>query len=200
MQIQERSTVLIVPGLRDHVAEHWQTLLAAKLPKVRTVPPLEHNKLSCAARVEAIQREIEHIQEPVIIVAHSAGVAMTVHWAQKHKRPIKGALLAAPPDLEVQMPAGYPTLDALREGGWLPLPRTPLPFHSVVAASENDPLASFVSTVEMASDWGSELVNLGSVGHLNPASGFGEWKQAEDLIDYLEMIVVPDRLSRAGCA
>ena len=22
-------TVLIVPGLRDHVAEHWQTLLAA---------------------------------------------------------------------------------------------------------------------------------------------------------------------------
>ena len=24
-------TVLIVPGLRDHVAQHWQTLLAAEL-------------------------------------------------------------------------------------------------------------------------------------------------------------------------
>jgi hypothetical protein len=32
------------------VPQHWQTLLAAKLERVRTVPPLEHDKLSCAAR------------------------------------------------------------------------------------------------------------------------------------------------------
>ena len=24
-------TILVVPGLRDHVAQHWQTLLAARL-------------------------------------------------------------------------------------------------------------------------------------------------------------------------
>ncbi len=47
-----RSTILFVPGLRDHVADHWQTLLAAELPGSRTVAPLEHDKLSCAARVE----------------------------------------------------------------------------------------------------------------------------------------------------
>jgi hypothetical protein len=28
---------LIVPGLRDHVPGHWQTLLASRLPRVRTV-------------------------------------------------------------------------------------------------------------------------------------------------------------------
>ena len=43
-------TVLMVPGLRDHVAEHWQTLLQAELQAqgrdVRCVPPLEHDKLS----------------------------------------------------------------------------------------------------------------------------------------------------------
>ena len=33
-------TVLIVPGLRDHVAEHWQTLLAGRLPRVRVVEPM----------------------------------------------------------------------------------------------------------------------------------------------------------------
>ena len=38
----ESNTVLIVPGLRDHVPDHWQTLLAAKLPRVHTVAPLEH--------------------------------------------------------------------------------------------------------------------------------------------------------------
>lgn len=34
--------VVIVPGLRDHVEEHWQTLLATRLTQagrtVRTVP------------------------------------------------------------------------------------------------------------------------------------------------------------------
>ena len=33
-------TILIVPGLREHVPDHWQTLLAAKLPKVLSVAPL----------------------------------------------------------------------------------------------------------------------------------------------------------------
>lgn len=47
-------TVLIVPGLREHVPNHWQTLLATKLPRVRSVAPLEHDKLSCAARVDAL--------------------------------------------------------------------------------------------------------------------------------------------------
>ena len=105
------TTILIVPGLRDHVPTHWQTLLEAKLDKVRSVPPLEDNKLSLAARVDAIQRELEKISGPVILVAHSAGVLMVVHWAARHDRPIKGALLAAPPDLEASWPAGYPTPD-----------------------------------------------------------------------------------------
>ena len=62
-----RPTIVFVPGLRDHVPEHWQTLL----------------------------------------VAHSAGVMMVAHWAQSHDRPIRGALLATPADLEQPLPAGY---------------------------------------------------------------------------------------------
>jgi len=52
------TTILIVPGLREHVPAHWQTLLEAKLDNVRSVPPLEDNKLSLAARGEAIQSEL----------------------------------------------------------------------------------------------------------------------------------------------
>jgi hypothetical protein len=51
-------TVVIVPGLRDHVAEHWQTLLANHLPRSRTVEPLTHDKLSCAARVAALEETL----------------------------------------------------------------------------------------------------------------------------------------------
>jgi hypothetical protein len=171
-----------VPGLRDHVAEHWQTLLQARLPKAASVPPLEHDKLSCAARVAALDAAIARIDGPIVLVAHSAGVMITVHWAQQHDRPIQGALLATPADLEVPMPAGYPTLDVLEEHGWLPVPRKPLPFPSILGASRNDPLAAFDRAAGMAADWGSRLVDLGEVGHLNPAAGYGEWPQADTLI------------------
>ena len=40
MSMDPRATVLIVPGLRDHVPQHWQTLLAAQLPRVVSVPPM----------------------------------------------------------------------------------------------------------------------------------------------------------------
>ena len=176
-------TILIVPGLREHVPDHWQTLLAAKLPRVHSVAPLEHDKLSCAARVGAIDRAMANIDGPVIIVAHSAGAMMVVHWAVRgNVRNVRGALLAAPADIETPMPEGYPTVDALQGHGWLPIPRRALPFPSILAASSDDPLTRPDRAREFARAWGSRFVGLGAVGHLNPASGHGEWPRAEEFI------------------
>ena len=180
------TTILIVPGLRDHVEQHWQTLLAARLPNVRSVPPMGRENLDCAARVDAIERAAAAIDGPLVIVAHSGGVVMLVHWAQRTRRAVKGALLAAPPDFERPMPDGYPTMDALRAGGWLPVPRTRLPFPSIVAASRDDPLGAFERVAQYATDWGGRLVDLGNVGHLNPASGFGEWPAADNYLAALD--------------
>jgi predicted alpha/beta hydrolase family esterase len=179
------TTVLFVPGLRDHVPEHWQTLLQAQIPNSRSVPPLEHDKLSRAARVAALDEALAAIDGPVVLVAHSAGVMITVHWAQQHHRKIRGALLAAPADLEHPMPAGYPTHATLQEHGWLPIPRARLPFPTIVGASRNDPLARYERVEQMARDWGGELVDLGEVGHLNPAAGYGEWPYAMTLVERL---------------
>lgn len=184
--LQTAATVLIVPGLREHVADHWQTFLQNRLCNVRSVPPLETNKLDCAARVRAIQHALEQIEGPVILVAHSAGVLMVAHWAAQHSRPIKGALLAAPPDLDASWPEGYPSHDVLKANGWSPLPQVPLPFRSIVVASTNDHLASLEAVTRIAQGWNSELVNLGDVGHLTPASGYGEWPQAEVFIQDLD--------------
>jgi predicted alpha/beta hydrolase family esterase len=180
------TTVLMVPGLRDHVAEHWQTLLQQRLPNVRSVPPLTENKLDLNARIEAIQRELESIDGEVILVAHSAGVLMVAHWAARYSRPIKGALLATPPDLDGDWPAHYPKPAVLAEMGWAPLPLEPLPFPTLVACSDNDPLASPEAVQRMARHWRASLVELGRVGHLNPASGFGDWPEAEALIQMLD--------------
>ena len=180
------ATVLIVPGLREHVPDHWQTLLGADLSKVHTVPPLETDKLGCTARVAALDRALQAIDGPVILVAHSAGVMMVAHWAAQSRRPIQGALLATPADVESPFPAGYPTTDTLREHGCLPIPRKPFSFPSVVAASSNDPLCAMPRAQAMAQDWGSTLEELGPVGHLNPAAGYGAWPKAIELIARLD--------------
>lgn len=188
--VTSAATILIVPGLRDHVADHWQTLLARKLATVRpvcAVPPMGREDLSCAKRVAAIQDALASIRGEVIIVAHSGGTITVAHWARQHRRAgILGALLAAPADLDTPLPAGYPDWQDLQDGGWLPVPREKLPFRSVVAVSSNDPLGALWRIEDLAGNWGSQCVRLGPVGHLNPASGFGEWPQAEELIAQLE--------------
>jgi hypothetical protein len=176
------TTVLIVPGLRDHVERHWQTILARRLPNVRSVPPMGREDLDCAARVRAIERFAQAVPGPLLIVAHSGGCIMLAHWAQQTRRAVRGALLAVPPDFERPMPEGYPTVEALQANGWLPVPRARLPFPSIVAASRNDPLAGYSRVAGLADAWGSELVDLGDVGHLNPASGYGDWPRADEFI------------------
>lgn len=182
-------TVLIVPGLRDHVDSHWQTLLALDLEaqrrKLKTVPPMGRTDLDCAARVAAIERAANAISGPIVLVAHSGGCATVAHWARQTRRAIHSALLATPADFEQPMPEGYPTMEALAANGWLPMPRERLPFPSVVAASRDDPLGKFERVAQLACDWGSRVVDLGFVGHLNPASGYGRWARAEQLIDEL---------------
>ncbi|MFO1329052.1 MAG: alpha/beta hydrolase [Rubrivivax sp.] len=175
-------TLLFVPGLRDEVAEHWQTRLAARWPGARTVAPMGREDLDGAARVAALEREAQAIAGPLLVVAHSAGCITVVHWAQRTRRAVQHALLAAPPDFDTPLPEGYPTPAQLDAAGWLPVPRERLPFAAVIGASRNDPLARFERVAAMARDWGGELVDLGSVGHLNPASGHGEWPEGEALI------------------
>ena len=179
------ATLLIVPGLRDAVAQHWQTLLAASWPDARSVSPMGREDLSCARRVQALEEEAQAIRGPLLLVAHSGGCLTVAHWAARSRRPVRAALLAAPADFDTPLPAGYPSPNELQAGGWLPVPRQRLPFHSVLAASRNDPLCSPAAAAKLAADWGSQWCDIGAVGHLNPASGYGPWPQATELIQQL---------------
>lgn len=179
------ATVLFVPGLRDHVEDHWQTHAARAFPGSVTVAPLTEDRLSRAARVAALDAALNAIDGEVVIAAHSAGCLMVAHWALAPTRPIKAALLATPADVEHPLPAGYPSHEDLSANGWLPIPRQPLPFPALVVASRNDPLARFDRVGDMARSWGSELHDAGDVGHLNPPAGFGAWADGQRLIERL---------------
>jgi predicted alpha/beta hydrolase family esterase len=185
----KKATAVFVPGLRDHVAAHWQTLLQARLPGSVCVPRLGKDNLALHEWIEALDITIASVGGPVVLVAHSAGVMMVAHWALSRMGPVRAALLAAPPDFEAGLPAGYPSREALAQNGWMPAPRALLPFRSIVVGSTNDPLATLERAAAFARDWGSELVDAGAVGHLNPAAGFGEWPQAVDLLGELGLEV-----------
>jgi predicted alpha/beta hydrolase family esterase len=188
------TAIITVPGLRGHVPDHWQTRLGASLLNVRPVVPLGRDNPSLDERVRALDLAVETAGGPVVIVAHSAGVLVTVHWAARHAaagprtRHVRGALLATPPDLAGPLPAPYPSLSTLAGHGWLPIPRRPLPFPSIVAASSDDPLGDPVRVRALADAWGSRHHDLGAVGHLNPASGYGDWPGAEPLINQLDHV------------
>ncbi len=185
MTATDAATVLFVPGLRDHVEDHWQTHMARAIPGSVTVAPLTVDGLSYAARVAALDAAINAIEGDVILAAHSAGCLMVTQWARNPTRKLRGALLVTPADVENPLPEGYPKLDALRANGWLPIPRSRLPFPAIVVASRNDPLASYEKVAELAQAWGAELHDAGEVGHLNPAAGFGPWPEAAKLLQRL---------------
>jgi uncharacterized protein len=188
---QESPPVLIVPGLRDQINDHWQSHLALDLiksgRKVHLVPPMGRDNLDCHSRVMALDVVAQVIDEPFVMVAHSGGCLTVAHWCMHSNLmdSVIGCLLAVPPDFETPMPEGYPTVDQLSVGGWLPVPRGRLPFPSWVCASHNDPLGTFSRTGVLALDWGSQLIDLGRVGHLNPASGYGHWPEAVEFVDFI---------------
>ena len=194
----EQPMVVLVPGLRGQTPDHWQERMAAQLPNVRHLPTPGRNRYDLGERTADLQSEIEAAPGPVMLVAHSAGVLTTVHWANRYGVRAQGALLAMPPVLARPLPAEYPSLAQLSEAGWLPIPGSRLPFPSIVAASRNDSLGDFGDVRSLADAWGSRLVDLGHVGHLNPASGFGDWRWVEPLLEALAFMAAAHRAAGNG--
>ena len=118
-----------------------------------------------SAWVNAITRAILAQQGPVVVAAHGLGCIATTHLGSDVARRISGALLVAPADPE-------------RRGvlaDFAPVPYQPLPYRSVVVASTNDPFCPIRTAGAYARSWGSEVVRLQNAGHINVASGHGEW-------------------------
>ena len=66
-----------------------------------------------------------------------------------------------------------------------PIPLTRLPFPSIVVASTNDEYMTLERAQQVAQAWGSRLVNVGALGHINSASGLGLWPQGHALLQEL---------------
>lgn len=65
------------------------------------------------------------------------------------------------------------------------MPLTPLPFPSLVVASEDDAYVSLAGAKAFADAWGSRFVNVGAAGHINSDSGLGAWPEGRALLETL---------------
>ena len=178
------ATVVLVPGLRGHVEDHWQTRLAASLPGRPHGAAARPDQPGLRARVTLLDQVVEDVAGPVVLVAHSAGVLVTVHWAAQYSPTrVVGALLATPPTLAAELPPEYPSI-ARAAGPRLAadsrVGRCRSPASSRRAATTRS--ATRCGCAALAAPWGSRVHDLGAVGHLNPASGFGDWPEAVELI------------------
>lgn len=166
---------IIVPGIDGSGPGHWQTLLEEGYPAATRFQPSSWASPDLTDWLAALSTAVDRAGAAPVLVAHSLGALLVAHWAAKSPARVAGALLVAIPDPDApSFPAAAPT--------FRDVPRTPLPFPSIVVAGGDDPYDPSRAARGYAAAWGSRYLDLAGAGHVNPASGYGSWPLAAELL------------------
>lgn len=130
----------------------------------------------CDEWANTLDESVRDVGEPPILVAHSLGCLAVAHWTARSSRAVHAMLLVAVPD-----PSGpvFPR-DAV---GFSAVPRTLSGRRVTVVSSSDDPYSSTAYTLQRVADWDAEHIGLGPVGHINAASGLGDWPLGWTIVD-----------------
>lgn len=161
-------TTLIVPGLYGSGVDHWQSWFERQLSDCVRVVQADWNRADLDRWSAKLLHTLNRVPGRVWVVAHSFGCLAAVKTASEHPERFAGLMLVAPAD-----PARFGLQDVIATG----LADVP----SIVVASTNDPWMSLDAATTWAHAWGSELINLGAVGHINANSGYGPWPRGLDI-------------------
>ncbi|MBV2163013.1 MAG: alpha/beta fold hydrolase [Comamonas sp.] len=179
--MEKDSLVLILPGWQNSDADHWQTRWEQRHGYTRVAQHDWQRPLRGDWTVQ-LQEAVLAAPAPVVLVAHSLGCILTAWWADHAPRStvakVQAALLVAPGDVEQ---------DDLRQQlpGWAPIARQRLPFRTTLVGSRNDPYCRAERARQLAADWGAAWVDAGAAGHINSASGLGDWPAGHALLEEL---------------
>jgi len=173
--------VLVLPGWQNSGPGHWQTRWEALYGDTR----VEQSDWMHPLRGDWMMRLDEAIGEleareaspQVALVAHSLGCHLVAAWAAHSRKTgrVRAALLVAPPDVEREALQG-----ALHS--FTPIVRERLPFPALAVISADDLYCAPAHARAMAADWGAPVVDAGPRGHLNSASGLGDWPEGRQLL------------------
>ncbi len=168
---------IIVPGYQGSPKGHWQYWLQSVDSNATTVIQDDWDFPSMEKWVNRLQEVIETVDEPVQLVGHSMGCITIAFWAQKFNTDkVDSAVLVAPADSESSYLPKAIT-------GFSGIPRTELPFPSVVVGSHTDPYMRFDRALYFANRWGSNFADAGNAGHINIEAGYNEWPELLTLLN-----------------
>ncbi|MDY0331249.1 MAG: alpha/beta hydrolase [Thiomonas sp.] len=172
--------ILLLPGWLGSDDGHWQRLWQKRYGDA----VVEQDDWESPRRADWIARLEDVILAhpgPAALVGHSLGCHLIDAWSAstRHADHVACALLVAPPDLY------GPQLPAVLQPWRRPLAQPALPFPALVVASTDDPYCHLSDAMHMAKRWGAQCVNLGPCGHINAASGLGDWPHGRRLLDGL---------------
>lgn len=177
--------LLLLPGWQDSDPGHWQS----RWEQLHGAQRVQQDDWWWPRRGDWMARLEDTLladERPAVLIAHSMGCQLVAAWAghSRHLDRVKGALLVALPDVErADMP---PQLQA-----WAPIPRARLPFETVAVLSDDDPYCAIERGRALAADWGSRIVELRGGGHINTATGLGDWADGWRLVEGLPQAQAP---------
>lgn len=159
----------VIPGLGNSDENHWQTLWERQHSNFKRIEQVEWFSPVSSDWIRLIELAIaDVVDKKIILVAHSLGCLAVAQWSQQTQLKIDGALLVAPPDVNLLR-------NMENVHGFEELPHRKLPFKSILIASSNDEYAGIETSEYYAQVWGSEFVNVGEKGHVNAKSNIGDW-------------------------
>jgi predicted alpha/beta hydrolase family esterase len=165
-----------IPGYGSSGPEHWQTRWEAAHPSVVRIRPASWEE----PRLDDWMRAIGETSPGAdsVLIAHSMGCLAAVEWLGRTHQRVAGAFLVAPPD--PASPAYPPQAAEFAE-----IARRPLEIPALVVASEDDPHCTHARAERFARTWNAGFASVGHRGHINSASGLGDWPEGRALLDGL---------------
>lgn len=169
-------TILLLPGLFNSDAEHWQSKWEQQLPGAVRVQQQDWQDPQLTDWLAGLSSAVAQCEDEVWLVAHSLGCILAAHWlaggqpGMRYPGQVRAALLVAPPDVGR---TGFPATS------FAPTPSKIFPIPVKIVASENDPWCDFAVAQDWARRTGATFHSLGAAGHINSESGLNDWKQGQ---------------------
>lgn len=172
---------VIVPGVGGSDSNHWQSWLQRELMSCSRVQQHDWNHPVLQEWIENFVHHVKKIDAPIQIVAHSFGCLTSIAALAQHPEfttKIKKLILVAPANPARFGVHGFARNSPNDYATYFHQLKIAVPTEMII--SENDPWLNFDDALTLAQAWRIKPRNLGQVGHINVASGFGPFPEIYD--------------------
>lgn len=169
---------IIVPGVGGSDYDHWQSWLQRQLVSCSRVQQQDWNMPLLQTWVHNFAKTVENISAPMQVIAHSFGCLTTVSALNEFPeltQHIQKIILVAPANPARFGDQGFARDSNNDYSAYFHQLKLKVPCDMII--SENDPWLSFDDANHLAQAWHLRPHNLGQVGHINVASGFGPFPE-----------------------